>query len=136
MGLKKLLGVGRWRPDPTRQPPPPDEWPKHVTVLKSHTIGEFVDRYPVSVVDFWASWCRPCSVMKPRFRELEKEYRGRCAFGRLDVESNKAGASEYKVLSLPTFIVFSYGKPVKRFTGVQKKSDIARVLDEILDAFE
>ncbi|MCD6237674.1 MAG: thioredoxin, partial [Thermoplasmata archaeon] len=65
------------------------EWPDYVISLDGKTFDEFIYRYPLSMVDFWAPWCGPCRVMLPRLRKLSKIYKGKVAFGRLNTQENQ-----------------------------------------------
>lgn len=80
------------------------------------------------VVDFWAPWCGPCRVMGPFIEELAKEWEGKAAVGKLNVDDHGAIAMKYNILSIPTFIVFKGGKVAEQFSGSMPKEDFkARV---------
>lgn len=108
------------------------EWPDHVISLDGKTFDEFIYRYPLSMVDFWAPWCGPCRVMLPRLRKLSKIYKGKVAFGRLNTQENQDIAKRYRIMSIPNLIVFSYGKKVTALTGVKSVGDIKTVIDRLL----
>lgn len=94
------------------------------TVLKSDI--------PV-VVDFWATWCRPCAMIAPILDELAKEYHGRIKFTRLDVDHNPKTAAQYHIMSIPTLIIFHDGSPVASLVGFKTKAELERSLDAALD---
>ncbi len=108
------------------------EWPDYVISLDGKTFDEFIYRYPLSMVDFWAPWCGPCRVMLPRLRKLSKIYKDKVAFGRLNTQENQDIAKRYKIMSIPNLIVFSYGKKVTALTGVKSVGDIKTVIDRLL----
>jgi len=65
-------------------------------------------------VDFTASWCPPCKMIKPIFEELaetHKDLEG-VKFVKIDVDENDEVAQEYAIRSMPTFKVFVDGKEV------------------------
>ena len=71
------------------------------------------------IVDFWAEWCGPCHAMISIVEELALEYKEKVKFAKLNVDENMATAQVYTVMSIPTFILFKEGQPVKRFVGAR-----------------
>jgi len=84
------------------------------------------------LVDFWATWCRPCLMVAPVVDELAKEYDGRVDFAKVDVDHNQQTANKYKVMSIPTLIVFKNGQPLSHMVGFRGKAELKRNLDEAL----
>ncbi|HLV13306.1 MAG TPA: thioredoxin [Trueperaceae bacterium] len=75
------------------------------------------------LVDFWAPWCMPCRVVGPIIEELAEEYAGAVKFGKLNVDDNLQTAQAYRVMSIPTVILFKDGQPVEQVVGVARKAD-------------
>ena len=87
----------------------------------------------VVIVDFWATWCRPCLMQAPIFEEAAKEMKGKIAFLKIDVDKAKNIAAKYRISSIPTLIVFKDGKEVTRTMGTQQKENIIAVLNKVLE---
>lgn len=87
----------------------------------------------VVIVDFWATWCRPCLIQAPIFEEAAKEMKGKVAFLKIDVDKAKNIAAKYRISSIPTLIVFKDGKEVTRTMGTQQKENIIAVLNKVLE---
>jgi thioredoxin 1 len=85
------------------------------------------DTKPV-IVDFHAVWCGPCKVQSPILKELATELEGRVRVIKIDVDQNKALASQYQIQSVPTLLVFKNGKQVWRQSGVVSKANLYNVL--------
>ena len=64
---------------------------------------------PLTVVDFWAPWCGPCKMMEPIMAELEKEFAGQIKFVKFNVDHQQAIAERYKVMSVPSLVLFRDG---------------------------
>jgi len=62
------------------------------------------------LVDFYADWCGPCQMMAPVIGQLASEYEGRVKIGKLNVDENPEVMAEYKIMSIPTMIIFRNGK--------------------------
>lgn len=108
------------------------QWPDYIITLDKKNFTEFITKYPISLVDFWASWCAPCREMAPRLRRLSKIYKGEVAFGKLDIQNNQDIAKQYKIMGIPHFIVFKNGKKISSITGVKSIGDIKDTIDALL----
>ncbi|MGW7664631.1 thioredoxin family protein [Streptomyces sp. NPDC054756] len=82
------------------------------------------------LVEFTADWCPPCRQMGPVLVALAAEEGERLKVVQLDVDTNPLTTNAYKVLSMPTFIVFRGGEPVKAMVGARAKR---RLLEELAD---
>ncbi|MER6497288.1 MULTISPECIES: thioredoxin family protein [Streptomyces] len=92
---------------------------------------EVIDsRLPV-LVEFTADWCPPCRQMGPVLTALAAEESERFRVVQLDVDTNPLTTNAYKVLSMPTFMLFRDGEPVRSMVGARPKR---RLLEELADA--
>ncbi|WP_329474056.1 thioredoxin domain-containing protein [Streptomyces sp. NBC_01723] len=82
------------------------------------------------LVEFTADWCPPCRQMAPVLSALAEEEGDRLRVVQLNVDRNPATTNAYKVLSMPTFMVFRGGEPVKSMVGSRPKR---RLLAELAD---
>jgi len=94
------------------------------TVLQAET--------PV-LVDFWATWCRPCLMLAPILDELAEEYGSKLTIARLDVDQNPRAASKYRIMSIPTLLLFKKGEPVSHIVGYRPKAELKKDLDTFVD---
>ncbi|HHX85166.1 MAG TPA: thioredoxin [Actinomycetales bacterium] len=84
------------------------------------------------LVDFWATWCRPCTMMAPVLDELAGAEADKLTVAKVDVESNQELAAEYQITAIPALLLFSEGQPVKRITGAKSKAALRKELSDIL----
>lgn len=91
------------------------------TILSHHLFEELM---AVEFLDFYADWCGPCIAMNPVIEELEKEYSGKLAVKKIDVDSDQVTASRFGVMSIPTYVVLKDGHEVERFIGATSKETI------------
>ena len=89
--------------------------------LNDRTFEEFVRKHPLVVVDLWAPWCAPCRIVSPIIEELARDYAGKIAFGKLNVDENQFTAMQYGVMSIPTLLIFKDGKLVDRIVGAMPR---------------
>ncbi|MEW2496046.1 thioredoxin domain-containing protein [Streptomyces nodosus] len=84
------------------------------------------------LVEFTADWCPPCRQMGPVLGALAAEQAGRLKVVQLDVDTNPTTTNAYKVLSMPTFLVFRNGEPVKAMVGARPKRRLLEELSDVL----
>jgi len=75
-----------------------------------------------TIVDFYANWCGPCKMLGPIFEEVANEYD--IQFVKVDIDNHEKLCREYKVMSVPTLIIFENGKEIKRNIGFISKDKL------------
>jgi len=80
------------------------------------------------VVDFYASWCGPCKVLKPLLEALSKDMGFKLV--KIDTELNADLASEFGVMSIPTVFFFKDGEPVDMFVGAYPEHAIREMVEK------
>lgn len=79
------------------------------------------------LVDFWASWCGPCKMLSPLVDQIAEE-NDNIKVCKVNVDDEQDIAVEYKVMSIPTLIVFKDGAEVNRSVGVKSKEEILAMI--------
>jgi len=85
----------------------------------------------VVLVDFWAEWCGPCQMMLPILEELSARVEGKAKVAKVNVDEQPSLAAQFRVMSIPTLILFKDGQPVEQFVWVQQ----ADVLEEAINKY-
>ena len=99
-----------------------------VTVKKSTFESEVLKCEKPVIVDFWASWCGPCRMLSPIVDEVAEETEA-IKFCKINVDEEPDLATQFKVMTIPTLIVFKNGQEVKRNVGVISKEEILKLAD-------
>lgn len=81
------------------------------------------------LVDFWASWCGTCKAILPIMEEFAKENIEKIKVCELNVEDEQDITSEYRVLTIPTLILFKDGKKQKEFIGYTTKEQLEKNIE-------
>ena len=84
------------------------------------------------VVDFWASWCQPCMLLKPLLEKLADEYTGKFVLVKAETEHNQAAAGEFNVSSIPAVYGVVDGTVVDFFQGFIPESHLRNFIDGLV----
>lgn len=84
------------------------------------------------IVDFWASWCGPCQMLGPVFKELSGEYKEKLKFVKLSTEEYPNLAQNNNVQGIPCLIVFKEGREIGRIVGFVPKPALKEKIDAVL----
>lgn len=80
------------------------------------------------LVDFWASWCGPCRMVSPLVDQIANENQ-EVKVAKVDIDAQPELASAFRVMSIPTLMVFKDGKLAKTAVGARPKAAILAMLD-------
>ena len=78
------------------------------------------------LVDFYADWCGPCQMLAPLIEELDKK--ANITILKIDVDEIGDLAREFRVMSIPTLMVFKDGKLQKREMGYMPLESLKRLI--------
>ena len=84
------------------------------------------------LVDFFADWCGPCKMMAPVVEQLAEELEGKAKVGKLNIDENMDIAEKYRVMNIPTFLIFKYGQEKERIVGAVSKNELKNKLEQTL----
>jgi thioredoxin 1 len=87
----------------------------------------------LTLVDFWAPWCGPCRMVAPVVEELADQYAGQLKVGKLNVDDNQATAMRFRVMSIPTIMLFKDGQPVEVVVGAGPKRNYEARIEKHLN---
>ena len=82
------------------------------------------------LVDMFATWCGPCKMMAPVVAQLAEEYKGSVKVGKLDIDQNVDIVAQYKIMSVPTFLVIKDGEVVKKLIGAVSKEELVEAIGQ------
>ena len=82
------------------------------------------------LVDMFATWCGPCKMMAPVVAQLAEEYKGSVKVGKLDIDQNVDIVAQYKIMSVPTFLVIKDGEVVKKLIGAVSKEELVKAIGQ------
>lgn len=82
------------------------------------------------LVDFYAEWCGPCKMMKPILLDVAERMGDGITILSIDVDKEKELAVQYRILSVPTLIIYKNGKQLWRQSGLISANALTKLLKE------
>ena len=98
-----------------------------ISVTADNFEQEVLKAEGIVMVDFWAAWCGPCKMLSPIADQIAEEH-PEIKVCKVNIDEEPSLAIDYKVMSIPTLLVFKNGEKVNMSIGVQSKSDIEAML--------
>jgi len=104
---------------------------ENVTELSDKEFDNFT-KEKVVLIDFYADWCMPCLMMAPVIEDIARKFKGKIKFGKVNIEDNQELAQKFRIVSLPTFMLFKDGKQADQFVGSRSIEDFEEKLKSLL----
>lgn len=98
-----------------------------VSVNQSNFSSEVLSSANPVLVDFWAPWCGPCRMLSPVLEEVAAQH-PEIKICKVNVDEEPLLAQQYRVMSIPTLILFRGGEAVAKRVGLQPQSAIEAML--------
>lgn len=100
--------------------------------IMTEEFSSFIKQDKPVLVDFWAPWCGPCRMIAPVVEELSQQYAGDLAVGKVDVDKCPDLAKQFRVMSIPTLILFKDGQVIDQKLGFQPKDALEDMIRKAL----
>jgi len=101
---------------------------KIVVITKNNFEQEVLKSDKPVLVDFWAAWCGPCRAVAPVMDELAGEFDGKAKIGKVNVDDEGELASKFRIMSIPTVMLFKDGQSVEKVIGARSKDEFSKLL--------
>ena len=93
-------------------------------------FNELIQSTELVLVDFYAEWCGPCKIMKPRILDVAERMGDNVKVVQIDVDKEKELATRFRISSVPTLIIFKNGKQQWRQSGIISSHALMKLLQE------
>ncbi|OCG36657.1 MULTISPECIES: thioredoxin TrxA [unclassified Gilliamella] len=97
----------------------------NIVQLSEATFDKVVNESSKPVlVDFWASWCKPCKMVAPILEEIAQEYSDKIVIAKLNIEENPNIAPKFGIRGIPTLLIFKNGQVAATQVGALSKAQL------------
>jgi thioredoxin 1 len=84
------------------------------------------------LVDFWAQWCPPCHQIAPVLAQIGAERNDQLTVVKLNSDENPSISARYRVMALPTLMLFHHGEVIWSVVGARPKAKLLKEIDDAL----
>jgi len=95
-------------------------------------FNDIIKSGKLTLVDFYATWCGPCKMMHPVLEQLKEDLGESIRIIKIDVDKNEAISTQYRIMSVPTFMLFKNGEAVWRQSGTIRLNDLKNLISQHL----
>ncbi len=99
-----------------------------IKITKSNFEQEVLKSSKPVLLDFWAPWCGPCQKLSPVMDELAQEIGNDATIAKINVEEQPELARKYRVMSIPTVMIFKNGVCTHTSVGVKSKQELIQMI--------
>ncbi len=102
------------------------------TLTKDNFEKEVMKSSQPVLVDYWASWCAPCSMVSPVIDEISNEYSPKLKVCKVNIDEQGELASRAAVVSIPTVKLMKDGKVMETLVGAYSKDDYEEIIEKYI----
>ena len=81
------------------------------------------------LLDYWAEWCGPCTMIAPLLDTIAEEFAGKLVVAKLNIDENDQTPQKYGVRGIPTLMLFKDGEVEATKVGALSKTQLVEFIN-------
>ena len=103
-----------------------------ITITDDNFEQEVLKAGTPVIVDFWAPWCGPCSMVSPILEDIADKYGEQIKVTKMNIDTYTKIAQQYSIMSIPAIFFFKEGQVVEQIIGALPKASFIEVVEKVL----
>lgn len=99
-------------------------------VANDETFDKVVDKDKITLVDFFATWCTPCTMQAKVLESIEKRRNAEFDIVKVNVDESPELASKFDISSIPTLVVLKSGAVIIRSVGFCEENEVLDLVSQ------
>ena len=100
--------------------------------ISGKELQEKINNGEKIIVDFFANWCNPCSMMKPVFERVASNNDTEVQMYTMDIDQNRDYVQTLGIRSIPTIKLFNDKKVSETVVGVMSEEKIKSLVKSLI----
>lgn len=84
------------------------------------------------ILDFYATWCRPCKLIVPHLDAIQKKYKGKLMIYRIDVDKEPEIAQKFNILAMPTIVFIGNQTKYNKELGYREFAELDQLVQKYI----
>ena len=80
------------------------------------------------ILDFFATWCRPCKMLAPHLKAIQEKYNGKLIIYEIDVDKEPELAQRFNVSAMPTLVFIGSVMTYKTELGYRDYDELEKIV--------
>ena len=97
-----------------------------ISINQNNFKEEVQAQQGIMLLDFWATWCGPCSMIAPIVDQVAEEEN--IKVGKINIDEERNLAYQFEIEAIPTIILMKDGKEINRQVGFMDKNELKAFL--------
>jgi thioredoxin 1 len=103
------------------------------TILTDQNFDQEIKKTDkLALVDFFATWCEPCSMLAPILEKMADEFKDKIVLMKANVEETPVNSQKFQVSLIPMVVLFKNGQPINSFTGFKPEAELKSWLEQFI----
>ena len=81
------------------------------------------------LIDFYADWCGPCSMLAPILEEISDEYDGKLKVCKVNVDDEPELTQKFGIENIPAVFLMKNGEIADGFVGYKDKDSLEKFIN-------
>lgn len=81
------------------------------------------------ILDFHATWCRPCKMLAPHLQAIQNKYKGKLIVYKIDVDQEPQLAQRFNIQAMPTIVFIPNKTTFKSELGYKDYDEFEKIVN-------